>query len=361
MRVVVVTDRHPGIRSSAAGAAIGRAWAERGAQVAVVPIGQAGAGLGEALADLWGADEDLVQVADRAVTIARGEGESGIRLCVSLHAPLEASPPPHWHGSSSVVGQALAAALADLDDDQPLTSIVLEVAEPTWQDGGLGMLRHLGLVTGFEAGGLAGQTLDLDPVRGRLRGADLVLAIPADELTIPLVGLRGITSRAAHAHGHTDPATMLRLDQDLVDLAAAAGAGDLAQAPGSGAVGGVGWAVLALGGRVVSGPGLCRELSGLDRTAAHADLVVTGGDRLDFGSMGGDVLTEVREVAEQVLRPLVVIAGQNFISSRELRSIGVEAAYPVHAHGAAADATQPAVSEDDLLVLARRVAASWSW
>lgn len=382
MRVVVATDRYPALSSARAGAALAEAWRDRGAQVAVVPVGVAGAGLGDALVDLWGASTWLLQVGDRTVTVGVAASKGRLDLVVSLERGADDTRGPHWGGTSAVVGQAIRAALDESGVEGAVRWLVVEVAAPTWQDGGLGMLVELGLVLSDHAprADLSRDhvprddlprhdrtpgSLDLAPVRSRLAGASLVLAAPVDGAAAPLVGLRGITSLAAHAHGPFDPALMLARDQGLVDLGAAAGAADLATAPGSGAVGGLGWAVLALGGRVVTGPGLCRELAELDATVARADLVVTGGDRLDFGTMGGDVLTELRAVAEAALRPLVVVAGENFISSRELRSMGVEAAYPVRRPSLEDDdltsAARGPITAGELTSVARGVAASWSW
>ena len=54
------------------------------------------------------------------------------------------------------------------------------------------------------------------------------------------------------------------------------------------------------------------------------------------------------EAAAAVLAPCVVVAGEVLIGSREMRTMGIDAAYAVGADG-------------DLAATARRVARSWTW
>ena len=99
-----------------------------------------------------------------------------------------------------------------------------------------------------------------------------------------------------------------------------------ANAPGSGACGGLGFAVLALGGRLTTGPRLALESASPGR---RLDLVVTGCEVFDFASRGGGVLAESARVAEEALCPCVALAGEVMIGSREMRTMGMESAYAV--------------------------------
>jgi len=104
--------------------------------------------------------------------------------------------------------------------------------------------------------------------------------------------------------------------------------------------------VLVLGGSVQTGAAFLAGLTDLGQTIARADLLALAVPRLDFGSMGGDVLTTVTALAGPAMCPVVVITGHNHISERELRTIGVEAAHSVNG---------------DLQQTARAVARTWSW
>src|SRR5205807_7278355 len=113
-----------------------------------------------------------------------------------------------------------------------------------------------------------------EPIRTPIRspiwkspaGTKLVLASDVDN---PLLGRHGAATVYGPQKG-ADPAAVVELDAALTRwvevLAAATGRepGELAAAPGAGAAGGLGAALLALGGERVSGAALVRELTGLD-------------------------------------------------------------------------------------------------
>ncbi|WP_342395073.1 glycerate kinase [Aestuariimicrobium sp. T2.26MG-19.2B] len=355
MRVVIATDSFPAVSSALAGAAMGEAFADRGAEVAVVPIGAAGRGFSQAASDLLRAPVELMTVAGQVFTLTRQGGTSV--LSVAGDPDLLPTRRIDRHSTSVVIGRAVALVLADSPDE-----LVLEMPATTIHDGGAGLLAALGAVADkpLDAGveGLRGITsVDLGAVRALVGRTRISLVVEADEVARHLVGLRGITSVRGHAAGVvSDPADLLALDQNLVDLAAACGSVESVSA-GSGAGGGLGFACLLLGGRVLTGSQWCSEHSGLPTTAKAADLVVSGGGRLDFGSMGGEVLTHVTQVAGDALRPVVVVAGANFISARELRSVGVEAAYSVRPGADDVDT----ITVEEITEATRAVAASWTW
>lgn len=360
MRVVVATDRYPALSSAQAGAALATAWAEQRAEVAVVPLGNALEGFQQALADLLAASGDLIVTDHGLAHVVEAETDDGLLLAVRPeHVPV--GDGIDAEASSVEVGRLLRSVVETARARGTVSRVVLEMGDRPAHDGGAGFLAALGATADrpLDAGvaALAGiTTADLAPVQQWLAGAALDLVVPAEEHTRHLVGLRGLTSVRGHAIG-LDPTTLLATDQALVDLAAALGKVTESKTPGAGAAGGLGFAVLALGGTVNTGAGYGRDLANLATTIAQADLVVTGAAQLDFGTMGGDVLFTVLAVAGEALRPVVVVAEHNFISARELRSIGVEAAYPVRT-----DTTdQRPVEAEELLAAARPIAQSWAW
>lgn len=327
MRILVATDRVGGLASADAGRAVGRAFADAGAQVAVVPVGVRGAALADALAALG---EDAVVVG--------GAEPPG--------PPVTGVDP---HSSSLALGAAVAAALAA----RP-AHLVVDLTGLRSHDAGAGLLSALGADADapLDAGAAALASLtrvDLDPAR-RLLGATRLTAVVADdEASDLLLGLRGVTARRGHAVV-TDPALLLEVDDALAGLARAVGVAD---APGVGAAGGAPLAVLALGGTLTTGPALCAATAGLDRTLGHADVVVTGADALGFADRGGPVVRELAARAEAALRPCIALARTVAVSGRELRTFGVEAAYAVGGDAA--------LTADELTERARTVAASWTW
>lgn len=361
MRVLVATDRIGQLSSLRVGECFARAWAGLGAECAVVPIGEAGAGFVEAAADQWettleviAASETLpvtvaVQPREDGTTVAPRAGDPGAtRIAVSV--PRRPTDP--WLGDSGDLGLALAAVLTAISV-RPL-DVYLDLTANLSHDGGRAL---------FE------QAAELD-----LTGVQLTGVVPADEMTTPLTGLRGIVSRDGRPAG-LDVEELLSRDQALVDWAADLTARvdfptPLADEPGAGACGGAGVAILGLGGTVVAGSELLSDRADLLSTMRACDLVVTGCAQLDFGTMGGQALRRVVTLAEQALRPAIALAGTNYISERELRSVGIEQAYSL-----LGDDTEQAYSllegrdpddlGDDLPDLltdaAARIARSWVW
>ena len=176
------------------------------------------------------------------------------------------------------------------------------------------------------AAGVAGLTgltaVDLGAVRERVGDVELLGVVPTPEREAQLLGLRGITSRRGRAAGE-DPAPLLAADSALQRLTELVAPGS-ATVPGAGACGGLGWTVLALGGRLVTGPEL-----GLADVTGRPDLLVSGCGVFDFATRGGGVVAAAAELAAAHLAPCVVIAGEVLIGAREMRTMGIEAAYPI--------------------------------
>jgi glycerate kinase len=181
--------------------------------------------------------------------------------------------------------------------------------------------------------------------------------VPAAERDQLLLGLRGITARAGRESG-VQPELMLRTDAALEAFARLA-AGSQATIGGAGACGGLGFAVLALGGRLSTGPALALSSPTGREALRGLDLTVTGCSAFDFASRGGGVVSAMAEAASHSLSPCIVIAGEVLIGSREMRAMGIEAAYPVRE--STLDRPSGDVSEEELATTARRVARSWSW
>ena len=91
--------------------------------------------------------------------------------------------------------------------------------------------------------------------------------------------------------------------------------------------------------------------------AAKADVIVTGTGELDFHHRGGDVVVELTRLGVEALRPVVVVAGRNFVSSRELRLAGIEEAHAVAPPGVG----EIDITAEQLEALAQRVAGTWTW
>jgi glycerate kinase len=359
VRVLVASDAVGTLSSLRAGQIIASGWA--GADVVVVAIGEAGAGFVTAFADQLGTPLEVS--AAGAATIAWAERE-GIAV---LNMTSEPSAVSVENRSSLALGEALAQLLAEVRPGR----IYLDIGNWAVADAGAGLLAALGATADgpldHGGAGLTGVTqVDLGPARAALGNAELIGVVPTAEMGQQLFGLRGITSLRGRAAG-ADSESMLRSEAALEAFARLA-APEQATSPGSGAGGGLGFAVLALGGRLSSGPAVAFEAaespalspSTREFVARGVDLAVTGCSVFDFATRGGGVVTAVAERATAALSPCIVLAGEVVIGAREMRTMGIEAAYGVR------ETTQDgpgggSVGERELGKLAHRVARSWTW
>lgn len=166
----------------------------------------------------------------------------------------------------------------------------------------------------------------LDALRRAAAGRDVVAVVSAGQQSMTLTGLTGVVAERGRVES-IDLGDTLAADAKVSRWAESLGVPGAT--PGSGAADGIGTIVLGLGGRIVSGIDACVAGFRVETTVAEADLVVTGGALLDFHAVGGDVVKEVARLAGEALRPVVAIVGRNFVSSRELRLAGIESAHPI--------------------------------
>lgn len=349
MRVLVITDGIGSLSSAQAGAVLAHGWPG----ATVIPAGASGGGFGPAYADRIGAELVTGMAGEWPAWSAAAGGTVAAGVVagpVDEHDPV-AIP---YETSSAPLGAVVAAALKAGGRPERVV-IDLSVGDLA-HDGGAGMLGALGATADVALDqGVAGLTgierLELDRVRELIGDAELIGVIPTGQTERQLLGLRGLTSLR---RGSTvDPERLLRTDSTLERLARLLGVEDQ---PGAGACGGAALAVLALGGRLVSGPELALEGMSRDRV----ELVVSGCSVFDFAHRGGEVVATAARLAEESLCPAIVIGGEVLIGGREMRTLGIESAYPVRASAADAPVTA-SIDATELSAVVRRVARSWTW
>ena len=269
------------------------------------------------------------------------------------------------------LGELLDAALA-----QDVQRIVVGLGGSGTNDAGAGMLAALGAgpreaLGGGGAGLIAVREPDLAGLaaaRERFAGVELVAAT---DVASPLLGLQGASAVFSEQKGATPEEAQvlegaLGHFADVVRRALPPGTDLLTgrerrldREPGAGAAGGVGYALLLLGGRRVSGVETVLSAVGLERLVAAADLVITGEGCLDWQSLQGKVVAGVAELASAHATPAVALAGQVLIGRREAMAMGLAGSYAV----ADKHADLAPVMADPVGTLAdraERVAATWS-
>ncbi|BBZ76500.1 hypothetical protein MANY_18370 [Mycolicibacterium anyangense] len=233
------------------------------------------------------------------------------------------------------VGQLVEAAVL-----AGASTIVVGLGGSGCTDGGRGLIDALG-----------------GPAAARER-FDGIRLVAATDVEHPLLGPLG-AARIFGPQKGADPPTVEILEQRLTDWAvhldALAGC-PVSSQPGAGAAGGLGAALLALGGRRESGAAVIAEHTGLAADIAAADVIVTGEGRFDDQSLHGKVVSALAAGARPRGIPVLVLAGQVTLDPAVLRDAGITAAHSIADHaGSVQRAMDDAAAQ--LAGLAERTAA----
>ena len=265
--------------------------------------------------------------------------------------------------SSYGVGLLVTAAA-----DAGVAEIVIGLGGSATNDGGSGMLAALGAVPVDAEGrplppGGAALAACTDVV-GTI-GLPRVRLVGATDVNSPLTGIFGASAVFGPQKGASRE-DVLVLDAALERFAAVLSdnlpgcPADLAARPGAGAAGGLGAAILALGGDLRSGIGLVRELIGLDAALESADLVVTGEGSLDDQSLRGKVVAGVAAAARDRGVPCVVVAGRSSAGRRESAAAGITDVYTLVDHFGGNVDRAMTEAPDGLRAVGARLAGQWS-
>lgn len=366
MRVVIAPDKFAGtLTAIEAARAVAEGWARSapGDELILLPMSDGGPGFVDTLHGVLGGE--LLAVA--TATVADWETQYDAVPATLLHVGdtvyIEAAQvvgldvagdSDPQRRSSLGVGVLIAHAL-----ELGARRIVVGVGGTSTNDGGAGLLAALGATAvgaDLDDGPAAMRGLtsvNLAAVREVVAGVELVAATDVD---IPLTGLFGATRTFGPQKGLRED------DLPWIDGVLETFAGlthrKAALAPGAGAGGGIGFALLALGGVRRSGLGLISEVCGLHAALADASLAITGEGGFDVTSRAGKVPHGVASAAQDAAVPCIVLAGRVDLGAREMRTLGVESAYSIsELFGDQAALERPA---DTLADLAERVARTWS-
>lgn len=225
-------------------------------------------------------------------------------------------------------------------------TIYLGLGGSATNDGGAGFLQALGArlldVDGRDIPtGLAGlekvASIDLAPAVQALGPARL---IALSDVTNPLVGSRGALRVFGPQKGLAqDPDALDAYDRwmvrygALLDAACRAVAAprfrSLAGVPGAGAAGGLGAAVLALGGALTPGIDAVLDRAGFDEALRDCDVVVTGEGMMDGQTAGGKAPLGVARRARAAGVPVVAVVGGRADDLDAVYEQGVDLVLPI--------------------------------
>lgn len=225
-------------------------------------------------------------------------------------------------------------------------TIYLGLGGSATNDGGAGFLQALGArlldVDGRDIStGLVGlekvASIDLAPAVQALGPARL---IALSDVTNPLVGSRGALRVFGPQKGLAqDPYALDAYDRwmvrygALLDAACRAVAAprfrSLAGVPGAGAAGGLGAAVLALGGALTPGIDAVLDRAGFDEALRDCDVVVTGEGMMDGQTAGGKAPLGVARRARAAGVPVVAVVGGRADDLDAVYEQGVDLVLPI--------------------------------
>ena len=295
MHVVVAPDKFRGTASASAVAqAVGEVAATLGWTSSLIPLSDGG----EGLLDVFGGPNHFTDVTGPDGRPVRAgwwqEGASAVIECalasgLALVGGSEGNDAVR--ATSRGTGELVLAAL-----EAGATDIVVGLGGSACSDGGIGALEALGYARQDAritvCCDVQTRYLDAAVVFGPQKGAT---PTEVEQLT------RGLEAARELLRG--------RLGVDPQEI------------PGSGAAGGLGGALAAIGGVLTPGFDFVAGRVGLDQAIAAADLVVTGEGRLDPSSLDGKVVGGVARMAARHGVSVTAIVGT--------RDAGLDTGFPV--------------------------------
>ncbi|GAB7047492.1 glycerate kinase [Catenuloplanes indicus JCM 9534] len=371
MRILICPDKFAGsIDAVPAARAIASGWRATNPADDLVerPLSDGGPGFVDVLASALNGRDVIVDTVDplgrpaKATIHVKGSTgyvESAHACGLHLLAPSDRDPK---RTTSYGLGLLILAAI-----EHGATRVVIGLGGSAVNDAGAGMLAALDAAP-LDAAGYAlpygGAALTAaEGLTGtpRIRGAELIAATDVDN---PLTGLHGASAVYGPQKG-ADREDVFLLDRALERFGTLlqglpTAPPGLAALPGAGAAGGIGAAILALGGHCESGIGLVTRLTGLPEALDAAELVVTGEGSFDHQSLRGKVVAGVAAGARDRGLPCVVLAGRVSTGRREAAAAGVTETYSLVDFFDGDEQAAMARPADGLAALAGRLAGQYS-
>lgn len=240
-------------------------------------------------------------------------------------------------------GQLILHAIKD-----GVSEIIAGIGGSATNDGGTGMLQALGytfrdksgeVICGeedqFMSGSLLSEIFSIDD-SGAERALKRVRITVACDVDNPLLGADGATYVYAKQKG-ADESDLIKLEAGmrnfaevserhlgfnscfLCDSSSYVGY-DFSDFPGSGAAGGVGYALRSfLKADLIPGWRVAATLANVEEAISKADLIISGEGRLDKQTLSGKLVDGISILANRYRKPYWVYCGENNLSEEELK------------------------------------------
>lgn len=339
MKIVIASDSFKGSNSSLAVAARIAAGIRKvcpDAQILPVAIADGGEGTVDAMiagaggrrvacrvtGPLGEAADSFYGILDNGAAVIEMAAASGLPM-----VPRDRRDPrvTTTYGTGELIRHAL---------DAGARRVYIGIGGSATNDGGIGMAQALGASftdaegreLGYGGAGLASLArIDVSGLDARLRQTEIIVSCDVNN---PLCGPQGASAIFGPQKGAT-PAMIAQLDAALAHYAEVVRCQlgiDRADAPGAGAAGGLGYALLVFADAVLR-PGIeiVLDVADFDRKIADADLVITGEGRIDAQSVMGKVPVGVGLRAKKFGKPVLAIVGDIGAGAEAVYAHGVDA------------------------------------
>ena len=230
-------------------------------------------------------------------------------------------------------GQLMKDAL-----DRGCKKMIIGIGGSATNDGGAGVLMALGASfkndDGEElqvGGGALAELAEIDLTEFDARIYDVEITVACD-VTNPLTGENGASYVYGPQKGAT-PEMVEELDSALSHFAKKSAeklGTDYSEYPGTGAAGGLGFALIAYcKAKFAAGIDIVLGVSGFEKELESADLVITGEGRIDGQSVQGKVLYGIGIRAKEKNVPVIAIGGAIRSDSEALLDYGITAMFSI--------------------------------
>lgn len=287
------------------------------------------------------------------------EGKAIIEMAEASGLPLVPSDKRNPQKTTSYgTGMLIRDAL-----ESGITDITIAIGGSATNDGGMGAMQALGIkfldennneLTGCGENLSKVKNIDLDNLHHAVAKTNFTVMC---DVTNPLLGNQGATYTFGRQKGADD--TMLaELEYGMSIYANKIKSiigKDISGKEGSGAAGGLGFALMAfLGAKLQSGIDVVLDLLDFDKKLKDVDLVITGEGRMDNQSAFGKVPSGIGKRCKKMGVPAVAIVGGLLSGYESIYSCGIESVITT-INGAMTIDEALANSEDLYLDAARRL------
>lgn len=231
-------------------------------------------------------------------------------------------------------GMLIAAAL-----QRNVKHLVLAIGGSSTNDAGIGVAVALGWRF------LDGSGQELPPIGASLE--KIVHLVPPSrpmamrievmcDVTNPLYGPQGAAQVYARQKG-ADDASIAHLDAGLRNVAACVEEQlhlrGLAEVPGAGAAGGLGFGAMSfLGASLRRGIDVIMDLTHIDAAIQRSDLIITGEGHLDGQTLHGKLIHGVCQRGAKHSVPVIALCGKLSATAEQVRAIGLKDALSINEH-----------------------------